>query len=179
MPVRHTDESTTTSRSGTKMTNKSPRQRNPQGVATAEFGELARQFIQGDGMVVARTRKDLRPLCYAHHVEMKSVQLEKSTNSFTTYSLAYACPLSGCVICYAGETGYFVAESDEESKRTGVLRVGCPQDGLPMYLAAIHPENTTLRLWRCAKTDCQEHLTIQELIFEPNDPFLEQYFRTN
>ena len=130
-------------------------------------------------MAEERTKRDLRPLCYAHHVEMKPAQLEKTTSSFATYSPAYACPLSGCVICYAGETGYFAAESDEESKRTGVLRVGCPQDGLPMYLAAVHPENTTLRLWRCAKTACQEHLTIQELIFEPNDPFLEQYFRTN
>ena len=162
-----------------KMTNLSLPQRNPEGGSTAEFGELARQFIQGDGMAEERTKRDLRPLCYAHHVEMKPFQLEKSINSFTTYSLAYACPLSGCVICYAGKTGYFAAESDKESKGTGVLRVGCPQDGLPMYLAAVHPENTTLRLWRCAKTACQEHLTIQELIFEPNDPFLEQYFRTN
>ena len=161
------------------MTNLSPPQRNPQGGTTAELGELARQFIQGDGMAIERTKKDPRPLCYVHHVAMKPVQLEKSSKSFTTCSLAYACPLSACVICYAGKTGYFAAEREEQSKPTGVLRVSCPQDGLPMYLAAVHPEHTTLRLWRCAKTDCQGHLTIEEFLFELNDPFLEQYLRTN
>jgi hypothetical protein len=178
MPIRHTDESKAY-RTWPKMTNLSLPRRNLQGGATAEFGKLARQFIQGDGMAVERTTKELRPLCYAHHVEMKPVQLERSTNSFTTYSLAYACPLSGCAIGYAGENGYFAEESNRQSKQTEVLRVGCPQDGLPMYLAAIHPEHTTLRLWRCAKTDCQGHRTIEEFIFEPNDPFLERYFRTN
>jgi len=154
--------------------------RRPLGGGTrAEVRTLARQFIQGDGMAVEKTRGDIRPLCYEHHVEMKPVQLEKSTSPFTTYSLAYACPLSGCVICYAGKTGYFAAEGNDESKRVGVLRVICPQDGRPMYLAEIHPQNTSLRLWRCGKPNCQGHLAIEEFIFEPNDPFIEQYLRTN
>ena len=130
-------------------------------------------------MAAERIRNDLRPLCFEHHMEMKPVQLEKSTNGFTTHSLAYACPFSACTICYAGKTGYFAAESDDKSKRTGVLRLSCPQDGLPMYLASIHSENSALRLWRCAKTGCQGQRIIEEYVFEPDDAFLEPYFRTN
>jgi hypothetical protein len=130
-------------------------------------------------MAAERIRSDLRPLCFEHHIEMKSVQLEKSANGFTTYSLAYACPFSGCTICYTGKTGYFAAESDQPSKRAGVLRLSCPHDGLPMYLASMHPDNSAWRLWLCAKTGCQGRRTIEEHVFEPEDAFAKEYFRTN
>ena len=130
-------------------------------------------------MAVEKTRGDVRPLCYEHHVEMRPVQLEKSSNAFTTYSLAYACPLSGCVIRYAGKTGYFANGSTNEGERIEVLRVSCPQDGHPMYLAEIHPQRMSLRLWKCGRLNCQGHLAIEECILEAKDPFIEQYFRTN
>jgi hypothetical protein len=152
---------------------------NPKGGKRAEFRALARQFIQGDGMEVEKTKRDPRPLCYEHHVEMKPVQLERSTHPFTTYSLVYACPVSRCAICYAGRTGYFAAEGGDQSKRAGVLQVSCPQDGQPMFLAEVHPQNTSLRLWKCGKTNCHGHRTIEEFVFEPNSPFVEQHFRKN
>jgi hypothetical protein len=153
--------------------------RNPKGGTRVEFRALARQFIQGESMAVKKTKRDLRPLCYKHHVEMKPIQLEKSTNPFTTYSLAFACPLSGCFICYACRTGYFGVEDGDQGKRAEAPQVSCPQDGQPMYLAEVHPQNRSLRLWRCGKANCQGHRTIEEFIFEPNDPFVEQYLRTN
>ena len=131
-------------------------------------------------MVIEKTGMHLHPLCYEHYVAMKPVQFEKRSNSFTTYSLAYACPLSGCVIFFSNTTGYFSIEGDEQqSKRTGVLRVTCPQDGLPMYLAEVHPQKKNLRLWRCGKPNCKGHRAIEEYIFEPQDVFVEQYFGTN
>lgn len=130
-------------------------------------------------MAVEKTRRHLRPLCYAHHVPMKAVQLEKCTNSFNTYSLAYACPRSGCLIFYAAKTGYFRVEDGNPSDGTGVPRISCPQDGHLMYLADLHPEQASLRLWRCGNADCRGHSTIEEFIVEPNDPLVEQYFRTN
>jgi|HubBroStandDraft_4_1064222.scaffolds.fasta_scaffold112847_1 hypothetical protein len=164
-----------------KMTSQSLPQRNAREGTKAEFCALARQFIQGDCMAAEKTKGDLRPLCYEHHVEMKSVRLEKSTNPFTTYSLAYVCPISGCVICFARGTGYFAAEGGggDQTKPAEVLRVSCPQDEQPMYLAEVHPQKTSLRLWRCGKANCQGHSTIEEFILEPNDPFVQQYLRTN
>jgi hypothetical protein len=166
-------------RTGPNITKQSVPRRNPHGSTRAELVTLARQFIQGDGMALQKTRRDLRPLCYQHHVQMKPVQLEKSTNPFTTYSLAYACPRSGCFICYAGKTGYFGVEDGDQSKRPEAPQVSCPQDGQPMYLAEVHPQKTNFRLWRCGNANCQGQRTIEEFIFEPNDPFIERYFRTN
>jgi hypothetical protein len=128
---------------------------------------------------VEKAKRDPRPLCYEHHVAMRPVQLEKSTNAFTTHSLAFTCPLSGCFIWYASKSGYFAAEGADQSKRAEVLRVNCPQDGQLMYLAQIHPQRTSLHFWRCGEPNCQGHLAIEEYMFEPNDPFIEQYFRTN
>jgi len=111
---------------------------------------------------------------------MKPVRLEKNTYAFTTHSFTYACPLSDCVIFFAENTGYFSVEGDEQqSRQTGVLRVTCPQDGLPMYLAEVHPQKKNLRLWRCGKSNCKGHRAIEEYIFDPQDAFVEQYFRTN
>jgi hypothetical protein len=130
-------------------------------------------------MAVKRTAWTLCPLCYIHHVEMKPVRLKKVTHSFITLSLAYLCPVSGCAIRYTGNAGYFAGRVKEQGKQTGVLRVSCPMDGRPMYLAAVHPEHTALRLWRCAKPNCPGKNTIEEFIFDPKDPFLQQLLRAN
>jgi len=131
-------------------------------------------------MAIERIGWNIHPLCYEHYVAMKPVQLEKNTYAFTTHSFAYACPLSGCVIFFAENTGYFSVEGDEQqSRQTGVLRVTCPQDGLPMYLAEVHPQKKNLRLWRCGKSNCKGHRAIEEYIFDPQDAFVGQYFRTN
>jgi len=131
-------------------------------------------------MAIERIGWNIRPLCYEHYVAMKPVQLEKNTYAFTTHSFAYACPLSGCVIFFAENTGYFSVEGDEQqSRQTGVLRVTCPQDGLPMYLAEVHPQKKNLRLWRCGKSNCKGHRAIEEYIFDSQDAFVGQYFRTN
>ena len=98
---------------------------------------------------------------------------------FTTYSLVYACPRSGCFICYASSTGYFTIDEGEQSKRAEVPQVSCPQDCQPMYLAEVHPQKTSLRLWKCGNAKCQGYRTIEEFVFEPDDPFVEQYFRMN
>lgn len=120
-----------------------------------------------------------RPLCYLHHVEMKPVQVKEVTHCFITLSLMYLCPVSGCATRYTGHAGYFVGGVSEPTKQTRGLRVSCPLDGRPMYLAAAHPEHTRLRLWRCAKPDCPGEETIEEFIFDPKDPFLQQLLRAN
>lgn len=110
---------------------------------------------------------------------MKPFQTKEVTHSFITLSLAYLCPVSGCVIRYTGTTGYFASGAKEQWKQTGALRVSCPLDGRPMYLAAVHPENSALRLWRCAKPNCAGEDTIEEFIFDPKDPFIQQLLRAN
>jgi hypothetical protein len=130
-------------------------------------------------MAVERTQRDLRPLCYMHRVEMKPFQMKEVTHPFITLSLAYLCPVSGCAIRYTGNAGYFAGGMKEQSKQTGALCVSCPLDGRPMYLAAVHPENTALRLWRCAKPNCPGENTIEEFIFDAKDPFIQQLLRAN
>jgi len=130
-------------------------------------------------MAIEGSTKALRPLCYMHHVEMKPVQLKEVTHSFITLSLEYLCPVSGCAIRYTGNAGYFAGEVKEQEKQTGVLRVSCPLDGRPMYLAAVHPEHTALRLWRCAKPTCPGENTIEEFVFDTKDPFIQQLLRAD
>jgi hypothetical protein len=156
-----------------------PSRPNPDEGTRAESDDAARQFAQGDGMAVKRTTWTLCPLCYVHHVEMKPVQLKEVTHSFITLSLAYRCTVSGCAISYTGNAGYFAGGVQEQRKQTGALRVSCPLDGQPMYLAAIHPEDAALRLWRCAKPNCPGHSTIEEFIIDPKDPFIQQLLRAN
>ena len=130
-------------------------------------------------MAIEKTRRGLRPLCYEHYVAMQPVQLENSTHPFTTISLAYACPVFDCAIFYADKTGYFAVEGDDQNRRAEVLRVTCPQDGLPMYLAEVHPQKKNLRLWKCGESNCKGHRAIEEYAFEPQDAFAEQFFRTH
>lgn len=130
-------------------------------------------------MAVEKSTTALRPLCYMHHVEMKSFQLREVTHSFITLSLEYLCPVSGCAMRYAGNAGYFAGGVKEQGKQTGALRVNCPLDGRPMYLAAVHPENTAVRLWRCAKPNCPGEDTIEEFIIDSEDPFIQQLLRAN
>ena len=130
-------------------------------------------------MALERSSKALRPLCYTHNVEMKLIQLKEIVHSLATYSLVYLCPRSGCQIGYAGKTGYFAHGVEGHSRQTGALRVSCPLDGQPMFLAAVHRENTAVRLWRCAKPNCPGEDTIEEFVFDAKDPFIQQLLRAN
>lgn len=99
-------------------------------------------------MTVAKTRIDLHPLCYEHHLEMKLVQIQRKRNS---YRLAHTCPKPDCLIHYDGPVGYFVINS------TPGIR--CPRHGVPMYLAEVQPRRRSFRLWRCPLSGCKASLT--------------------
>jgi hypothetical protein len=99
-------------------------------------------------MTVEKTRTDLHPLCYEHHLEMKLVHVHPKRN---ISGLVYACPKADCSIHYNGPAGYFVVGS--------IPRTRCPHHGLRMYLAEVRPRKRSFRLWRCPLPGCKARLT--------------------
>ncbi len=88
---------------------------------------------------------DLHALCYEHHVE-----LFESRRAEGAPTDAYACPKQGCKVQYNISSGYFVCR---ENGRPPLMdfraQLRCMNDGMPMYLAEVQPENRSFRLWRC------------------------------
>jgi hypothetical protein len=99
-------------------------------------------------MPVEKTRTDLHPLCYEHHLEMKPLDIHPKRN---ISGLVYACPKSDCTIHYDSPVGYYVASSTPYTR--------CPRHGLPMYLAETQPRKRSFRLWRCPLLGCKARLT--------------------
>ena len=111
---------------------------------------------------VVKTKTDLHPLCYEHHVEMSLVQIllrVLKSDIYPAQTLAYACPESGCHIGYTSPMGYFVTPNGTEIERDSTLEVACPDHGLPMYLAEVKPQKRSFRLWRCPQFGCRASLT--------------------
>jgi hypothetical protein len=91
------------------------------------------------------TREDLHVLCYEHHTEM----LPKFRSESAGTPL-YACREPGCVIYYDNSQGYFLETQYPaiiESEIKPAIR--CPRDGHLMYLAEVHPERKSFRMWKC------------------------------
>ncbi len=114
------------------------------------------------GVAVVKTRTDLHPLCYEHHVEMSLVQILLRllrNDIYPAQTLAYACPEPGCLIGYTSPMGYFLTQDGTEIERDSTLGVACPDHGLPMYLAEVKPQKRSFRLWRCPQFGCTASLT--------------------
>jgi len=99
-------------------------------------------------MSIEKTKTDLRPLCYEHHLEMKLLDVLPKRN---ISGLVYTCPKPDCFIHYNGPVGYFVVSS--------IPRTRCPHHGVRMYLAEVRPRKRSFRLWRCPLLGCKASLT--------------------
>jgi hypothetical protein len=99
-------------------------------------------------MSIEKTKTDLYPLCYEHHLEMKLLDVLPKRN---ISGLVYTCPKPDCFIHYNGPVGYFVVSS--------IPRTRCPRHGLRMYLAEVRPRERSFRLWRCPLSGCKAILT--------------------
>jgi hypothetical protein len=108
-------------------------------------------------------QQDLNVLCFEHHVEMRPTQVLLKIGAESQQLPAYVCQEPGCFVRYSTTSGYFVAAEDG-TRVEGELtpRVSCPEeDGRPMYLAEVRPEQRNYRRWRCP--DCGKSLTNEEL----------------
>ena len=102
------------------------------------------------------TRRDLRVLCYQHHIEML---LEIDGELLD--AVMYACREPGCLVRYDSSHGYFIDTKDAKTiKREMVPRVSCHSDEHPMYLAEVRPERRSFRLWKCP--ECNASRTNEE-----------------
>jgi hypothetical protein len=102
------------------------------------------------------TRKDLRVLCYQHHIEML---LEFGSEPLE--ALLYACREASCLIRYDSAHGYFIDTIDAKTiEHEMVPRLSCPGDEHPMYLAEVRPERRSFRLWKCP--ECNTTRTNEE-----------------
>jgi uncharacterized C2H2 Zn-finger protein len=107
-------------------------------------------------MPVTRLSKEYNALCYEHHVEMRLRMIVSKRDGENTRTFAYACAEPDCPVHYNISRGYFLLSQQGGATETELVpRVRCPQDGTPMYLAAIDLEKRDLRLWRCPQCDAR------------------------
>lgn len=104
-------------------------------------------------MPKAQRSTQFRVLCHEHHVEMIPAEVLLPINAGGIQTPAYSCPQSGCAVHYTPSDGYFLLTEKGHPNLDGTPRVKCPQDGGPMYLAALNPEKRDFRLWRCPQCD--------------------------
>jgi hypothetical protein len=83
-------------------------------------------------MLTPQDSKQLHALCYQHHIKMSMTVVLTQTE--------YACPEPDCGVCYSPSNGYFIAPQHGQLESYQTLRVTCPRDGQPMYLAETKPE---------------------------------------
>jgi len=101
-------------------------------------------------MPAAQPSKELHALCYEHHTKMNPTYIPLKVRRKSVQTLVYACAEPGCLVHYNGMHGYFIStQKRDKILRDMVPRVGCPYDGLLMYLAEVKPQQRSFRLWRC------------------------------
>ena len=107
-------------------------------------------------MPATQPSKELRALCYEHHVEMRPDQRISNSKVIGTHTLGYACTQPECLVCYSIPNGYFILNQNGNGNALEAApRVPCPRDGAPMYLAETDLEKKEFRLWRCPQCDAR------------------------
>jgi hypothetical protein len=95
-------------------------------------------------------------LCYQHHRE-----LLPESRVETGDPTLYACAETDCLVRYDASAGYFLDTEDPKILEQEIKpKIRCSQDGRPMYLAEVRPEQRSFRLWRCP--ECEASCTHQE-----------------
>lgn len=103
-------------------------------------------------MLANQIANSLQPLCYEHHTEMRLVHRVSGNGTGTepVQELKYACQQSDCPVRFTSTEGYFVAPHETAQVEEEIVpRVQCPQDGAPMYLGEVRPQERSFRLWKC------------------------------
>ncbi len=59
-------------------------------------------------MPATQPSKQLRALCYEHHVEMRPDQRTLNSKVIGTHTVGYACTQPECLVCYSIPNGYFL-----------------------------------------------------------------------
>ena len=104
-------------------------------------------------MTAAEMEKEFHPHCYEHLTEMV-----RSNDGLPKAVVAYICSQLDCDVHYNTSIGYFNAAEEEDQVGNGTApSIRCPKDCSPMYLAEIHPEHSSYRLWKCP--ECDKSLT--------------------
>ena len=93
--------------------------------------------------------KNLRPLCYEHHVEMEN-RSSLNGDAETTKGITHGCAEPDCSVHYNIARGYFMlSQNGNRAERDTMPKIRCFLDGAPMYLAEINPQKRSFRLWMC------------------------------
>jgi hypothetical protein len=101
-------------------------------------------------MPATQPSKDLRPLCHEHLLEMRLNRNFLNNGGDATQATAYGCTEPACLVRYNTSRGYFLLSQNGNGDEMDMLpKVRCLLDGMPMYLAEIHPEKRGFRVWTC------------------------------
>ena len=107
-------------------------------------------------MPATQPNKELRALCYEHHVEMMPDQRILNSKVIGTHTFGYACTQPECLVRYSIANGYFILnQNGKGNELEAAPRVQCPRDGAPMYLAETDLEKKEFRLWVCPQCDAR------------------------
>lgn len=105
-------------------------------------------------MPATQPSKELRALCYEHHVKMRLNRSLVNSDGDATQTLAYACTEPDCLVHYNIYRGYFILSQDGNTNELDMVpRVRCLHDGTPMYLAEADTKKSGFRLWICPQCD--------------------------
>ncbi len=123
------------------------------GVAGPKSNE--KLLVRREGRVPVR-EKSFTHFCYEHHTEMLPKLQRESPETHS-----YACREPGCFIHYDDARGYFVETQDAATIEPEIKPgIRCPKDGHLMYLAEVHPERKSFRMWKCP--ECNRIQTNEE-----------------
>src|SRR5437667_12135968 len=95
---------------------------------------LGRKLIwkcpSGGPMPATQPRKELRALCYEHHVKMRLNRSLVNSDGDATQTLAYACTEPDCLVHYNSYRGYFIMSQVSSTNELDMVpRVRCLHDG--------------------------------------------------
>ena len=110
-------------------------------------------------MTSPQMKKEFHPFCYEHHTQMTPCAGSNSkAGTEPVEAVTYVCSDLNCRGNYDPSRGYFFAGNEgDRTEQTTTPDVRCPNDGTPMYLAELHPEHKSYRLWKCPQ--CIKALT--------------------
>jgi hypothetical protein len=112
-------------------------------------------------MPATQLNKELRALCYEHHVEMRLDACLLNGEQKDKQTLAYTCLEPDCPAHYSILRGYFIpSQNGNKHGADKVPSVRCLHDGMPMYLAEVDQEKKSSRLWLCP--DCGTRRTNED-----------------
>ncbi len=113
-------------------------------------------------MLVPKLKRDIKPLCDKHLVEMEAVGTRRKMGGSDIWDcLAFRCPTQGCTRLF--DSGGYTTISDGSTEQGSRNFIGCEEGA--MFVESIQGD---LLIWRCCIAGCERSRTTDRA-FRPGD----------